>query len=64
MRITSRRRLAVTLTIAGAALITAGSVIQALHARDATAAGVLFSVAAIVCIVAALAVLRSGRRQS
>lgn len=54
-----RRRWAL---IAGIVLFTtfiaAGSALKAVHARDATATGILFSVAAVAVVVGALAVIR------
>jgi drug/metabolite transporter (DMT)-like permease len=53
-----RRWLAIALVAVGAGFVVTGSVLSALHAHDATAAGVLFALAAIACIVGAVAAAR------
>ena len=60
----SRRWLARTLTAAAALFIVTGSVLSALYARYALATGALLAVAAVACIVGALAVVRGTRGRS
>ena len=63
MSITSKRWLARVCIAIFAAVLIAGSVLSALHAMSTFGEGVLFSVAAVVLVVAALAVTRgTGRR--
>lgn len=64
MRITSRRWLARACIAVFAAVLITGSVLSALHAMSGLGEGVLFSVAAVVLVVAALAVARGTGRRS